>query len=87
MLLVFVLFRKLFAVLMCLRLFPTFPSIRFSVFSFVLMSLIHLDLSFVQFDRYGSINILLHVDIKLDQHHLFGGLLKFNITQTLGQCR
>ena len=47
-----VLFMKLFPVPMCSRLFPTFSSIRFSVSGFKLKSLIHLDLSFVQGDKY-----------------------------------
>ena len=55
---------------MCWRLLPTFSSIRFSVSGFMLRSLIHLDLSFVQGDRYGSICILLHADIQLDWHQL-----------------
>jgi hypothetical protein len=33
-------------------------------------SLLHLDLSFVQGDKYGSICMLLHTDIQLDQHLL-----------------
>jgi hypothetical protein len=37
---------------------------------FMFMSLIHLDLSFVQSDRHGSSSIILHVDIQLDEHHL-----------------
>jgi hypothetical protein len=37
------------------RLFPTFSSINFSVSGFVWRSLIHLDLSFVQGDKNGSI--------------------------------
>jgi hypothetical protein len=36
----------------------------------MLRSLSHLDLSFVQGDEYGSICILLLIDIQLDQHHL-----------------
>ena len=39
-----------------------FSSIRFSVSSFMWISLIHLDLSFVQGDTYGSIFIFLHTD-------------------------
>ena len=35
-----------------------------------LISFIHLDLSFVQGDRYGSICILLYTDIQLDEHYL-----------------
>ena len=49
---------------------PTFCSLRFSLLNFTLISLNHLHLSFVQGKRYGSIFILLHVDIQLDQHHL-----------------
>ena len=41
----------------------TFSSIMFSVAGFMLRSLIHLNLRFVHGDRYGSIFILLHVDI------------------------
>ena len=48
----------------------TFSSIRFSVIGFMLRPLIHLDLSFVHGDRYGSICILLHDNIQLYQHHL-----------------
>jgi hypothetical protein len=65
-----VLFRKLTPVPVSSRLFPTFSSIRFSVSGFMLRSLIHLDLSFVQGDKYGSIFILLHRDSQLEQHHL-----------------
>jgi hypothetical protein len=45
-----------------LRLFSKFSSVRFSVFSYMLRSLIHLDLSFVQVNKYGSIFILVHAD-------------------------
>ena len=48
---------------------PHFSS-RFSVSSFMLKSLIHLDLSFVQGDKYGSICTFLHADIQLDKDHL-----------------
>jgi hypothetical protein len=44
---------------MSLRLFPTSSSIRFSVSGFMLGFLIHLDLSFVQGDKYGSVFIFL----------------------------
>ena len=40
-----------------------FNVLRFSVSGFMLRSLIHLDLSFVQGDRYGSIYILLHANL------------------------
>jgi hypothetical protein len=65
-----VLFGKISPVLMCSRLFLTFFSIRFSISGFMWRSLIHLDLSFVQGDKNGSICILLHADCELDQHHL-----------------
>jgi hypothetical protein len=42
---------------------------KFSVSGFMLRSLIHLDFSFVQGDKYGYIFIL-HTDSQLDQHHL-----------------
>jgi hypothetical protein len=41
----------------------------------MLRSLIHLDLSFIQGDKYGSIWILLHADI---QHHLLKMLSFFH---------
>jgi hypothetical protein len=48
----------------------TFYSIKFSVSGFMLRSLIHVDLSFVQGDTCRSICVLLHANIQLDQHHL-----------------
>ena len=45
---------------------------------FILRSLIHLDLSFLHGDRYGSICILLYVDIQLCQHHLLKMLSFFH---------
>ena len=51
-------------------LFPTFSPIRFIVSGFLLRSLIHLDLSFVQGDKYGFIFIFQHTDCYLDQPHL-----------------
>ena len=59
-----------FPVPISLRLFPTFSSINFSVSGFMWRSLIHLDLSFVQGDKNGSILILLHDNRQLCQHHL-----------------
>ena len=50
------------------RRFPTL-SMRFSVCSFML-SLVHLDLSIVQGDKYASVWILVHLAIQFDQHHL-----------------
>jgi hypothetical protein len=59
-------FKKLSPVPMHSRVFPTLSSIRFNASVFMLRHLIHLDLSIVQGDRYGSICILLHTD----QHDL-----------------
>ena len=42
------------------RLLPIFSSIRFNVVGFILKFLVHLDLSFMHGDGYGSICILLH---------------------------
>ena len=64
--------------LMCCSLLPTFFSIRYSAVGFILISLIHLDLSFVHGDRYGSTFILLQVDIQLCQRHLLQ-MLSFSI--------
>ena len=61
------------------RVLLTFSSIMFRVAVFLLRSLIHLDLSFVHGDRYGSIFILLHVDIQLCQHHLLNMLSFFHL--------
>jgi hypothetical protein len=54
------LFRNFSPVPIYLRLSPTFSSISFRVPGFMWSSLIHLDLSFVQGDKNGSIQILLH---------------------------
>jgi hypothetical protein len=59
---------------MCVRLFPTFYSIRLSVSGFIWRPLIHLGLSIVQGDKNGSICILLHADHHLNQHHLLNML-------------
>jgi hypothetical protein len=48
-----------------------------SVSAFMLRSLIHLDLRFVQDNKYGSIFIFLHTDCHLDQHHLLTMLFFF----------
>ena len=50
-----VLFRKSFPVPMSSMLFSTLSSIRFTVSGFTFDSLIHLELGFVQDDKYGSI--------------------------------
>ena len=65
-----VLFRKSYPVPMSSRPSPTLSSIRFNVSQFMLRTLIQLELSFVQGDKYGSICSLLLVDIQFDQHHL-----------------
>jgi hypothetical protein len=60
------------------RLFHTSSSISFSVSGFMWSSLIHLNLSFVQGDRNGSIHILLHDNLQLCQHHLLKMLSFFH---------
>jgi hypothetical protein len=42
------------------------------------MSLIYMDLNFMQGDKYDSICILLHEDIHLDQHHFLKMLSFFH---------
>jgi hypothetical protein len=64
--------------LMHARLYLSFSSIRFSMPGLTLRSLIHLDLSFVWGDKYGSTCILLHADIQLVQHHLLKMLSLFH---------
>ena len=73
-----VLFKKLSSLPEYSRVFPTFSSIKFSVPDSMLRSLIHLDFSFVQGNKYGSICILLHADIQVDQHHLLKMLSFFH---------
>jgi hypothetical protein len=58
--------------------FPTFSSVNFSVSGFMWSFLIHLDLSFVQGDKNGSISILLHANHQLCQHHLLKMLSFFH---------
>jgi hypothetical protein len=65
-----VLFRNFSPVPISSRLFLTFSSISFSVSGLIWRSLIHLDLSFVQGNKNGSIRILLHDKRRLCQHHL-----------------
>ena len=52
-------------------------------------SLIHLDLSFVNGDRYGYILILLHVDIQVCQHNLLNmlSLFRFIVFDYLSKIR
>jgi len=72
------LYRKFVPVIMSLRFFPTLSSVRFSVSGFMSRSFIHLDLSFVQGDKYGSIFIFLHTEYHLDQCHLLKMLSFFH---------
>jgi hypothetical protein len=73
-----VLLRKFSPVPMCSRIFPTFFYISFSVSGFMWRFLTHVDLSFVQGDRNGSICILPHADLQLNQHHLLKMLSFFH---------
>jgi hypothetical protein len=73
-----VLFRNFSSVPISSRLFPTFSSISFTISGFMWRSLIHLDLSFVQGDKNGSISILLHDNCQLCQHHLLKMLSFFH---------
>jgi hypothetical protein len=65
-----VFFRKFPNVPMSRRFFPTLSSIRFSVSHFMLRILIHLHVSFVQGNKYGSIFIILHTSIHSDMHFM-----------------
>ena len=47
-----------------------FSSIKLSVSGLMLRHFIHLDLSFLQGDKYGYIFGLLHTEQQLDQHYL-----------------
>jgi hypothetical protein len=73
-----VLFRKISPVPISLRLFPTPSSINFSVSNVMWRSLIHLDLSFVQGDKNGSIHILLPDNCQLCHHQLLKMLYFFH---------
>ena len=53
---------------------------------FMLRSLIHVDLRFVQGDKCGSICILLHANIQSDQHHLLKTLFFFSL-HSFGFCQ
>ena len=76
------LFRLLSPAKMHSKTFPTFFSIRFSAPCFMFRSLIHLNLSFVQSYKYGSI-FFLHVDILLDQGHFLPLLFKLYFCKDL----
>ena len=65
---------------MYLKLFPSFSSIRFSLFVFMGRSLIHLELSFVQGNKNGSICNLLHVECQLNTPLCLQGVCSSTIT-------
>jgi hypothetical protein len=71
-----VLFKNSSSLPISLRLSSTSSSISFSVSGFVWSYLIHLDLSFVQGDKNGSICIILHDTFQFTQH-LFLKMLSF----------
>jgi hypothetical protein len=86
-----VLFRNFSPVPISSRLFPTFSSISFSVTGFMWNPLIHLDLSFVEGHKNGSIHFLLHDNHQWCQHHLlkmlsffpldgFSSLVKYQVS-------
>jgi hypothetical protein len=62
-------FRLFSPISICSKLFFTFSSIRLSVYSFMLRSLIHIDSDFVQSVMNRDL-FALYADIQLDQHHL-----------------
>ena len=62
------LYRKSFSEQLSSKLFQISSSIRYSVSSFLLASLICWEFSFVQDVKYGTTFILLHVSIQIDQH-------------------
>jgi hypothetical protein len=64
--------------------FPNFSAMRLSESGLLLRSLIHLDLSFLQGNKNGSIFILLHADIQLGQHHLLKRLFFFFLLYDFG---
>jgi hypothetical protein len=61
-----------------LSLVPTFSSVSSSASGFMWSSLIHLDLTFLQGDKNGSIHILLHDNCQLSQHNLLKMLSSFH---------
>jgi hypothetical protein len=73
-----VLFRNISPVPITSTLFPTFSTINFSDSGFMWRYLIHLDFSFVQEDKNGSIYILLYDSCQLCQHHLLKMLSFFH---------
>ena len=73
-----VLFRKLTPVPMGSGLYPTF-SCEVQCIQLYVEIFDPLGLEFVQGDKYGSICILLHADIHLEQQHLFKVFSFFSI--------
>lgn len=63
------LFKQFSSITIHSRVFFTFFSMRFHVCIFMLRYFIHLNLSFVQGNKYGSICILLYLNIQMVQHH------------------
>lgn len=61
-----ILLQKCFPMPMILRIFSTFSFFRFRLYSLLLKSFIHLELSFILGDRYGCICIHLHTTIQFD---------------------
>jgi hypothetical protein len=78
--------RKSFSVPKRSKLFPILSTIRFSLSGLKLSVLIYLALNFVQGDKYRPSWMLLHVDIQLDQHHLFK-MLSFLQCILLASCQ
>lgn len=68
----------IFSVLISSKLFATWGSIRFSVFGFMSISLIYLELCFVQGKNHRSICIL-HAAIRLPQHYFMKLLSVYSI--------
>ena len=75
-----VIFRKRSSVSMHPRILLNLSSIRFRVIGIMLRYLMHLDLSFVHDNSYGSICNILYIDIQLNQHHLLKMLSFFHCT-------
>jgi hypothetical protein len=67
---IYALLKKLSPVLTSLKLFPIFCSIRLSVLVLFWGLWSTWTWGFFQEDKHGSICILVHADIQLDQHHL-----------------
>ena len=77
-------FTKSFLVSMRSRIFAIFSFNRFSVSGLMLRSLIHLKLSFVQGDKYGSSWILLYVVIQFGQWIFLDLISKIKCPQGCG---